>query len=138
MGDLLGSPRVAPPKPFCGFCASYEEICGVCGENRQSFFILEPYGAICIWIYVAKHNGCDHTSTNAPDPIRTPKLKRAWARVVLRWVTSWEVLVLHPQTFLRFLRVIRRNLRSLRRKSPNVLHFGAIRSNMYMDLCRKA
>ncbi|KAF7834415.1 protein NRT1/ PTR FAMILY 6.1 [Senna tora] len=22
----------------------------------------------------ARHDGCDHTSTNAPDPIRTPKL----------------------------------------------------------------
>ncbi|KAF8060274.1 hypothetical protein N665_1221s0004, partial [Sinapis alba] len=86
-------------------------------------------------------NGCDHTSTNAPDPIRTPQLsvlgreytisetpqnhqvgptqiysesptkgiyrieshnsavKRAWARVVLGWVTSREVLVLHPFLF---------------------------------------
>ncbi|KAK8705001.1 hypothetical protein V6N13_048612 [Hibiscus sabdariffa] len=43
-----------------------------------------------------RDDGCDHTSTNAPDPIRTPQLKRAWARVVLGWVTSWEVLVLHP------------------------------------------
>ncbi|KAK8705012.1 hypothetical protein V6N13_048623 [Hibiscus sabdariffa] len=24
------------------------------------------------------------------------RIKRAWARVVLGWVTSWEVLVLHP------------------------------------------
>src|SRR6185295_19660744 len=29
------------------------------------------------------------------------KVKRAWARVVLGWVTSWEVLVLHP-SFCRF------------------------------------
>ena len=27
-----------------------------------------------IWIVGAGLNGCDHTSTNAPDPIRTPKL----------------------------------------------------------------
>src|SRR3954469_22567779 len=26
---------------------------------------------------------------------------RAWARVVLGWVTSWEVLVLHPSCLLR-------------------------------------
>ena len=42
-----------------------------------------------------EYNGCDHTNTNAPDPIRTPQ-KRAWASAVLGWVTSWEVLVLHP------------------------------------------
>ncbi|KAF8060272.1 hypothetical protein N665_1221s0002 [Sinapis alba] len=65
-------------------------------------------------------NGCDHTSTNAPDPIRTPQLsvlgreytisetpqnhqvKRGWARVVLGWVTSREVLVLHPFLFFFF------------------------------------
>ncbi|KAF8095148.1 hypothetical protein N665_0339s0018 [Sinapis alba] len=73
-----------------------------------------------IWNLESCTNGCDHTSTNAPDPIRTPHLsvlgredrfepqkgcktlrtnsavKRAWARVVLGWVTSQEVLVLHP------------------------------------------
>ncbi|KEH38046.1 hypothetical protein MTR_2g059810 [Medicago truncatula] len=39
---------------------------------------------------------CDHTSTNAPDPIRTPQLSvLGRPRVVLGWVTSWEVLVLH-------------------------------------------
>ena len=27
------------------------------------------------------------------------EVKRVWARVVLGWVTSWEVLVLHPPTF---------------------------------------
>ncbi|KAK9192586.1 hypothetical protein WN944_003279 [Citrus x changshan-huyou] len=27
-------------------------------------------------------------------------VKRAWARAVLRWVTSWEVLVLHPSFYL--------------------------------------
>ncbi|WVY92134.1 hypothetical protein V8G54_037648, partial [Vigna mungo] len=48
---------------------------------------------------------CDHTSTNAPDPIRTPQVKHGWARVVLGWVTSWEVLVLHLFfTFFSFLR----------------------------------
>ncbi|KAF8047446.1 hypothetical protein N665_3024s0001 [Sinapis alba] len=68
-------------------------------------------------------NGCDHTSTNAPDPIRTLQLsvigreyrfepqkgcetlqtnsavKRDWARVVLGWVTSREVFVLHSFLF---------------------------------------
>ncbi|GLJ56924.1 hypothetical protein SUGI_1275380 [Cryptomeria japonica] len=33
------------------------------------------------------HNGCDHTSISAPDPIRTPQLMRAWAGVVLGWVS---------------------------------------------------
>ncbi|KAF8095149.1 hypothetical protein N665_0339s0019 [Sinapis alba] len=61
-----------------------------------------------IWNRESCTNGCDHTSTNTPDPIRTPQLsvlgrefinsavKRAWARVVLGWVTSREVLVLNP------------------------------------------
>ncbi|GLJ57222.1 hypothetical protein SUGI_1305650 [Cryptomeria japonica] len=48
------------------------------------------------------HNGCDHTSVSAPDPIRTPQLSAAWAGVVLGWVTSREVPVLHP--FLVFRR----------------------------------
>ncbi|KAF1898365.1 hypothetical protein Lal_00042154 [Lupinus albus] len=30
---------------------------------------------------------------------RTHAVKRAWARVVLGWVTSWEVLVLHLSLF---------------------------------------
>ena len=33
-------------------------------------------------------------------------IKRAWARVVLSCVTTWEVLVLHPFLFLFFLLVI--------------------------------
>src|SRR3954467_8041019 len=33
------------------------------------------------------------------------EVKRAWARVVLGWVTSWEVLVLHP-SFLRHLTTV--------------------------------
>ncbi|KAF8095150.1 hypothetical protein N665_0339s0020 [Sinapis alba] len=73
-----------------------------------------------IWNRESCTNGCDHTSTNAPDPIRTLQLsllgreyrfepqkgcetlrtnsavKRSWARVVLGWVTSREVFVLHP------------------------------------------
>ncbi|KAL4554138.1 hypothetical protein LXL04_039741 [Taraxacum kok-saghyz] len=44
--------------------------------------------------------GCDHTSTNAPDPIRTPQLSVLGPRVVLGWVTPWEVLVLHPSFLL--------------------------------------
>ena len=42
-----------------------------------------------------EHDGCDHTSTNALEN-QNSAVKRAWARVVLGWVTSWEVLVLHP------------------------------------------
>ena len=36
-------------------------------------------------------------------------VKRAWARVVLGWVTSWEVLVLHPflsRLFLLFVSLL--------------------------------
>ncbi|MED6191230.1 hypothetical protein PIB30_114061, partial [Stylosanthes scabra] len=33
-------------------------------------------------------------------------VKRAWARVVLGWVTSWEVLVLHPFSGTSFLPVL--------------------------------
>ena len=47
-----------------------------------------------------EHDGCNHTSTNAPDPIRTPQLSVLWARVLLGWVTSWKVLVLHPPFWL--------------------------------------
>ncbi|KAF8092596.1 hypothetical protein N665_0410s0008 [Sinapis alba] len=89
---------------------SYANLLGISDErdiyNRES----------CIKV-------CDHTSSNAPDPIRTLQLrvlgreyrfepqtgcetlrtnsaaKRAWARVVLGWVTSREVLVLHPFFF---------------------------------------
>ncbi|KAK8705004.1 hypothetical protein V6N13_048615 [Hibiscus sabdariffa] len=55
MGDLLGSPRVAP-------------------------LFLEMTGAIIpalmhrIPSELRRDDGCDHTSTNAPDPIRTPQL----------------------------------------------------------------
>ncbi|GAB4837321.1 hypothetical protein Ancab_002213 [Ancistrocladus abbreviatus] len=34
-----------------------------------------------------RRSGCDHTSTNASNPIRTPLLSVVWARVVLGWVT---------------------------------------------------
>ncbi|RIA04352.1 hypothetical protein BRARA_K01418 [Brassica rapa] len=71
-------------------------------------------------------DGCDHTRTNALDPIRTLQLsvvgreyrfnpqtgcrklrhisaaKRAWTRVVLGWLTSREVLMLHPFYFFYF------------------------------------
>ncbi|WVY89310.1 hypothetical protein V8G54_034824 [Vigna mungo] len=59
-----------------------------------------------IYIDRATLDRCDHTSTNAPDPIRTPQLSvLGRARVVLGWVTSWEVLVLHLFfTFFSFLR----------------------------------
>ncbi|KAF7834306.1 26S proteasome non-ATPase regulatory subunit 4-like [Senna tora] len=78
MGDLLGSPRVAP-----------------------LFFFSYPVRRWHKGNVHARHDGCDHTSTNAPDPIRTPKLSVLGRRVVLGWVTSWEVLVLHPFFFFR-------------------------------------
>ena len=43
-----------------------------------------------------EHDGCDHTSTNAPDPIKTPQLSVLGRELLLGWVTSWEVLVLYP------------------------------------------
>src|SRR6266540_1981345 len=36
------------------------------------------------------------------------EVKRAWARVVLGWVTSWEVLVLHP-SFLWYFSIVSGN-----------------------------
>ena len=27
---------------------------------------------------IEEHDGCDHTSTNAPDPIRTPQVSVLW------------------------------------------------------------
>jgi len=32
-------------------------------------------------------------------PYQNSAVKRAWVRVVLGWVTSWEVLVLHPSFY---------------------------------------
>ena len=29
------------------------------------------------------------------------EVKRVWARVVLRWVSSWDVLVLHPPLYTK-------------------------------------
>src|SRR3954462_4625371 len=46
-------------------------------------------------------------------------VKRAWARVVLGWVTSWEVLVLHPY-FLPC---------ASNRTSPSILFFLFLASN---------
>ncbi|KAL0745193.1 hypothetical protein Bca101_102318 [Brassica carinata] len=92
-----------------------------CGSHGQPLEISEQKD---IWNRESCTNGCDHTSTNAPDPIRTPQLsvlgrearvvlgwvtsrensavKRAWARVVLGWVSFREVLVLHPFLFFPF------------------------------------
>ncbi|KAF7834398.1 protein NRT1/ PTR FAMILY 6.1 [Senna tora] len=76
MGDLLGSPRVAPlfffvpnsevkrawARVVLGWVTSWEVL-----VLHPFFFFRTPYGR---W----HKDGCDHTSTNAPDPIRTPKL----------------------------------------------------------------
>src|SRR3954468_7386269 len=40
-----------------------------------------------------------HKSTGSH---QNSEVKRAWARVVLGWVTSWEVLVLHSFLFIFF------------------------------------
>src|SRR3954468_10853198 len=53
-------------------------------------------------------------------------VKRAWARVVLGWVTSWEVLVLHP-SFLPC---------ASNRTSPSILFFFCCSSSP--TLCARA
>ncbi|KAK8540310.1 hypothetical protein V6N12_046597 [Hibiscus sabdariffa] len=80
MGDLLGSPRVAPL-----FLVNS-------AVNRA--WVRVELGWVTSWVVLVLHpyfwfgNGVSMTSN--------PAVKRAWARVVLGWVTSWEVLVLHP------------------------------------------
>ncbi|KAL0730600.1 hypothetical protein Bca4012_026693 [Brassica carinata] len=92
-----------------------------CGSHAHPLEISEQED---LWNRESCTKGCNHTSTNAPDPIRTLQLsvlgrearvvlgwvsfrensavKSAWARVVLGLVTSREVLVLHPFLFFLF------------------------------------
>ncbi|KAK7350139.1 hypothetical protein VNO77_08294 [Canavalia gladiata] len=79
MGDLLGNPRVAPP-PFC--------VSRACSFGGAGWF---PHLAAPILGVAAK------APKRAPE--QNSVVKRALARVVLGWVTSWEILVLHLLLF---------------------------------------
>ncbi|GLT90527.1 hypothetical protein SLE2022_084540 [Rubroshorea leprosula] len=87
MGDLLGSPRVAP-LPFSISCPHPRPL-----RPRSLFLPVTPLKLVVradryrfhlpapgpeppthIYIFGASMDGCDHTSTNAPDPIRTLQL----------------------------------------------------------------
>ncbi|MED6186567.1 hypothetical protein PIB30_067979 [Stylosanthes scabra] len=55
-------------------------------------------------IVVCEYIGrCDHTSTGSH---QKSAVKRAWARIVLGWETSWEVLVLYLFYSTSFLPVL--------------------------------
>ncbi|RDY05540.1 hypothetical protein CR513_10616, partial [Mucuna pruriens] len=67
MGDLLGSPRVAP-------LFSCDHTSTNAPDPIRSRFSRCSRGGIHIVVDRATLDRCDHTSTNAPDPIRTPQL----------------------------------------------------------------
>ncbi|MED6117599.1 hypothetical protein PIB30_111448, partial [Stylosanthes scabra] len=96
MGDLLGSPRVAPHFRCLFFCPFFRPPSGVrhprpgssspagraSGRRGTNTRGGAPQGLLgggpsvrgrMLMIIACAYNGrCDHTSTNAPDPIRTP------------------------------------------------------------------
>ncbi|MED6154575.1 hypothetical protein PIB30_113862, partial [Stylosanthes scabra] len=93
MGDLLGSPRVAllfqylfftrpsgrrPSSRKLGSGGSASERAGLHGEEmgpaRPLGGAAVALGGARMMIVCAYVGRCDHTSTNAPDPIRTPQL----------------------------------------------------------------
>ncbi|MED6177688.1 hypothetical protein PIB30_100491 [Stylosanthes scabra] len=104
MGDLLGSPRVAPlfqylflpvllaadPRP--GSSATAGRAFGRAGLHGEEMGPARPLGGGAIalggplMMIVCAYIGGSHQNS---------AVKRAWARVVPGWVTSWEVLVLH-------------------------------------------
>ncbi|MED6165759.1 hypothetical protein PIB30_102664, partial [Stylosanthes scabra] len=75
MGDLLGSPRVAPPF----HSAPAGRASGRAGLNGEEMGPAMPLGGGAValggplmMIVCAYIGRCDHTRTNAPDPVRTP------------------------------------------------------------------
>ena len=69
--DLSGS-VVSPRSAACGRAK---------GTALHTFYVISSLHALeSYYIYIYKridceyYDGCDHTSTNAPDPIRTPQL----------------------------------------------------------------
>ncbi|KAK7321120.1 hypothetical protein VNO77_31356 [Canavalia gladiata] len=130
MGDLLGSPRVAPP-PFC-----ISQACSFGGAHAHGFDCSNPSRRRLRSLALLEklRNGPRNRSgpgtaarrfpqpaapilgvaakapKRAPEQVRSYQhscigshhnsaVNRAWARVVLEWVTSWEVLVLHLLLF---------------------------------------
>ncbi|GKV33216.1 hypothetical protein SLEP1_g41748 [Rubroshorea leprosula] len=81
VGDRPGSPRVAP-LPFRLFfllpstllAISFPRSSRKCEKDRYRFRLPAPGSEPHIYTFRASIDGCDHTSTNAPDPIRTPQL----------------------------------------------------------------
>ena len=90
MGDPLGSPRVAP---LLGSTSSLSVVFFPRSGKRLWILVIlfgptptngtgrtelraEAVGSLekVYRINAGKYFGCDHTSTNAPDPIRTPQL----------------------------------------------------------------
>ena len=103
IGDFLGSPRVAT-QSYVLFCFCCLFICHVycIYEKRHKIYNSD--------LLRVKRGHKNKKNTIAKrekisDPIRT-LFKCVWARVVLGWVTSWEVLVLHPNLFFFFASVI--------------------------------
>ncbi|MED6203226.1 hypothetical protein PIB30_113489 [Stylosanthes scabra] len=98
MGDLLGSPRVAPLFRYLFFCPFFRPPSGArhprpgssspagrasgrrgsntrrCAPQGRSGGGPSVRGRVLMLIACAYNGRCDHTSTNAPDPIRTPQL----------------------------------------------------------------
>ncbi|KAK7321116.1 hypothetical protein VNO77_31341 [Canavalia gladiata] len=115
MGDLLASPRVAPP-PFC-----ISRACSFGGAHAHGFDCSNPSRrrlrslALLEKLRNGPRNRPGTAARQFPQPAapilgvdaKAPKrapeqnsaVKRAWARVVLGWVTSWQVLVLHLLLF---------------------------------------
>ncbi|MED6178790.1 hypothetical protein PIB30_110930 [Stylosanthes scabra] len=90
MGDLLGSPRVAPLFRCLFFCPFFRPPSGA---RHPRPGCSSPAGR-------ASGRRGSNTRRWAPQGLSgggnsNSAVKRAWARVVLGWVTSWEVLVLH-------------------------------------------
>ena len=66
-------------------------------NNRSCYFYLYMYPIFYPYTQLVAQCHCarsyQHQCTGSH---QNSTVKRAWARAVLRWVTSWEVLVLHP------------------------------------------
>src|ERR1051325_7620644 len=101
MGDLLGSPCVAPL-----FASFYINRCIFVSRRKSIILVLIIYilplrserNEIYIQLNCIRyqmrsyHHECNRSHLNSAD-------KHVWARVVLGWVSSYEVLALH--LFLR-------------------------------------